>query len=157
MNRLHRLAAPSAAVLLGVTVWQGLGWREDRSVAEDRRAVLRVAEAQGVDLLSLTASNVSERLTAMSERTTGDFKRQLDGITSTFAGTITDQKIEAAGQVVDAAVESLDEDDAKVLLAGDTQVKDDKSDAVTPRSYRIRVSLVRHEGRWLIDNMEFVR
>ncbi|MEJ7635500.1 hypothetical protein [Aeromicrobium sp.] len=145
-----------AVVLVALFVWQGAAWNSHRREDTRRDSALKVARAQVVDLTSLSAGTVEERLADMSSRTTGSFKRQLDGIAQSFSSTVTKNKIEASGKVAALGVVSFGDDKAEVLLAADAEVDSDEAEATTARAYRIKVSLVLSSGRWLVNGMEFV-
>jgi len=146
-----------SAVALAVIVWQAAAWVQHHRDDERRTAAVDVATAQVLDLTTLDSSSVESRLASMSGRVTGDFKRQFDGFAKTFAQVVQHDKIAATGEIKAAGITSYDDDSAVVIVASTTQVSTAKQKAATQRDYRIRVSLDRNGGSWLISGMEFVR
>jgi Mce-associated membrane protein len=163
MNALRKLTVSTAAYLLvtalalAAAVWQGTLWFQDHRYDERRQAAVEVAEDQVLDLTTLDSKTVDAKLKAMGERLSGDFKRQFDGFSETFAGAVTDEKISAAGTVRSVAVSSYDDDTASVLVATRVQVSNGDKPETTQRDYRMRVLLGRDGDVWLVTGMEFVR
>lgn len=163
MNLLRKLSLSTAAYLLvtalavAAAVWQGTLWFQDHRYDDRREAAIAVAEDQVLDLTTLDTKTVDAKLKAMGERLGGDFKRQFDGFSETFAQAVTADKISAAGQVRSVAVSSYDDDKASVLVATTVQVSDGDKKEATQRDYRMRVLLDRDGDAWLVTGMEFVR
>lgn len=122
-----------------------------------RRDAIRVASAQVVDLTTIDPAHVDDRITDLRQRTTGDFRRQLQGIAETFRAVVRTGKVETAGDVVAVAVTSLSERKAHVLVANRTTVINTSAKTPTTRAYRIGVDLLRVKGVWLVSGMEFVQ
>lgn len=142
-----------AAVVLG---WQGITWW-DHKLADDRRDdAVAVAESQVRDLTTMAPDIVDDKLEAMGKRLDGDFKRQFEGFSSTFADAVSKDKIESSGQIVGAAVADYDEDSATVIIASSAQVGQGAQQSVE-RYWRFQVKLARTDDEWLITQMEFVQ
>jgi len=163
MNALRKPTLSTAvfflvtALALGVVTWQGTAWFQDHRSDDRRQAAVEVAEDQVLDLTTLDTKTVHAKLKAMGERLSGDFKRQFDGFSKTFAQAVTADKISATGRVRSVAISSYDEDKASVLVATTVQVSDGDKKQATQRDYRMRVLLDRDGDAWLVTGMEFVR
>jgi len=144
------------AAAAAIIVWQAFVWL-DASRADDQRAdALHTAEAQVVDLTSMDSDNVSQKLKALGERLSGDFKRQFDGFSSAFADAVKEGRIAASGEIRGSAITEYDDDSAKVIVASSAEVTAGKKQPVQ-RQWRFLVTLDRSDDSWLISGMEFVQ
>jgi len=146
-----------SAVALAALVWQATVWVQNARDDDRRTAAVDVAKAQVLDLTTLDSASVASKVKAMGGRVTGDFKRQFDGFSTTFAKVVQHDQIQATGEIKAAGITSYDDDSAVVIVASTAQVTTEKQKAPTQRDYRISVSLERSGGSWLISGMEFVR
>jgi Mce-associated membrane protein len=153
---LRALAGLFAAALVAVLVWQGTALRHEHQLDDRSDAAIRVAQDQVLDLTTLDSDTVSGKIKAMSERTTGDFSRQLEGITKSFVDAVTKAKLTASGDIDAAAIAKIDDSRATVLVATTVLVTNKKEPKPATRSYRMKVELIWSDDRWLIDGMEFV-
>lgn len=143
-------------VLAAVVVWQAKAVRDDNRQDREQRQVIRLAEDQVVDLTTLDAATVKDKIDAMSRRTSGSFKQELTGITQAFVAAVTKSNITAKGQIDSAALVSYQKDEAQVIVASTAQVTSGTDAQPVTRTYRMKVTLQRSGGTWLIDGMEFV-
>lgn len=145
-----------ALLMVVVTVWQGLQWR-DREEEDDRRAAaVQVAQDQVLDLTTIDSDTIDGKLKSMRARTTGEFSRQLEGVVEAFTAAVDKAKLSASGTIDGAAVAAYDGGSAEVLVAATAVVTNASEPQPTGRSYRMRLHLVWADGGWLIDGMEFV-
>jgi Mce-associated membrane protein len=144
------------ALAVAAVVWQGLALYRDRQEDARRDEAVAVARDQVLDLTTLDSDTIDEKLAAMAERLSGDFKRQFDGFAQTFADVVKEDEIRATGEVEAVAVDQYDGDSAVVLVATSAEIAHGKSDKAAEKSYRMRVDLDREGDRWLITGMEFV-
>lgn len=142
--------------LAGATVWQGWVYADHRTDVDQRREAISVAKAQVIDLTTMDSTTVKSKVAAMKRRTSGDFKRQLEGVTSTFESVVSDSDVKAHGKIAEAAVVSIDHKKATILVASTSSVTSKKNLAPATRTYRLRVTLSHNQDGWLINGMEFV-
>lgn len=150
----------AVVVTLGVSAvfaWQLVTYLNHRAEDDRRTEVLSLAKAQVIDLTTLDSTTVEGKLKALKDRTSGQFKRQLEGMASTFAGVVSDSKVKADGVVTSAAIDELSEKKASVLIASTSTVSNSKQPQPSTGTYRFRVDLVNSGGTWLISGMEFVQ
>ena len=79
------------------------------------------------------------------------FKASSEGLLAAYAKT----KLQSTGKVRQAAVESIDDDSAKVLVAVDADTVP-AGTLTNPPRLRWQVSVVRQHGVWLIDDFRSV-
>lgn len=151
------VAVAVVLALLAVIVVETIAVARHQHLESLRRDAIRVANAQVVDLTTVDPTQVDARIADLRKRTTGDFRRQLQGISETFRSVVRSGKVETAGDVVASAVTSVTDRRAHVLVANRTTVSNTSAKKPTTRAYRIGVDLVRVHDVWLVSGMEFVQ
>lgn len=142
--------------LAALVIWQatgaihahGLDGREDGAVA--------LANTQVLDLTTVDTATAKQKLTRLQARSTGDFGKQISGLSSTFQNVLKRGHIAAKGHIVAAGISSFSDDTATVLVVSATTVTTAKEPHGVKRTYRCRVSLTRESGKWLVNDMKFV-
>ena len=143
-----------ALAVAAVLTWRTTEQREDEAAAG--RAAVTAAEAQVLELTTLDQRRIDDQLATLRSHTTGEFRRQFEGILNTFATVVKEQKIQATGSIGGSGLERLDGRRATVLVASVAEVTNADSKKPVPRTYRIRVNLSLVDGDWLTSGMEFV-
>ena len=163
MNLADKKLGSSVVLLVALTVlagaalaWQGQVWRDHRNDDDARAAAVQVATDQVLDLTTLDSDTIDAKVAAMGKRLSGDFKRQFDGFSQTFADVVADDKIRASGELKSVAVAAYDGHKADILVATTVDITTGKAKKPTQRDYRMKVSLEGSGDDWLITGMEFV-
>jgi Mce-associated membrane protein len=164
----RRLRAPNVALaltvaavvaicaLLGVSGW--IVWHHQNVLQERQRAAAYVATArQGViNLTSLDFNKANEGVQRVLDSATGEFRDEFQKRAEDFASVVKDSKAVTEGSVAAAAVESMNNDSAIVLVLGNERVTNIAGAKDQPRTFRFRVSVV-HDGDQLkVSKVEFV-
>jgi Mce-associated membrane protein len=142
--------------LLGASGW--MAWQHHQVVNERQRAAAYVATArQGVvNLTSLDFNKAKEDVQRVLDIATGEFKDDFQKRAEDFASVVKDSKAVTEGSVAAAAVESMNENSAVVLVLGNERVTNIAGAKDQPRTFRFRVSVV-HDGDDLkVSKVEFV-
>ena len=144
------LVVAAVVVVLEVTK---LRPRSDEASADqqNRSDVTRAAERFTVQVNTYDASSMDgyqkSMNTMMSPKFQADYKKVIDQLSS----TIKQAKVTSKGDVLASAVASVDSDSAQVLVVSDATVKT-VYDPNLARHFRWEVSLVKINGRWLVDD-----
>jgi len=164
----RRLRAPNLAValtvaaavaicgLLGVSGW--MAWHHHNVQQERQRSAAYVATArQGVvNLTSLDFNKAKEGVQRILDSATGEFRDDFQRRAEDFASVVKDSKAVTEGSVASAAVESMNNDSAVVLVLANERVTNIAGAKDQPRTFRFRVSVV-HDGDQLkVSKVEFV-
>jgi Mce-associated membrane protein len=142
--------------LLGVSGW--LAWHHHNIVQERQRAAAYIAAArQGVvNLTSLDFNKAKEDVQRVLDSATGAFKDDFQKRAEDFESVVKDSKAVTEGSVAAAAVESMNNDSAVVLVLANERVTNIAGAKDQPRTFRFRVSVV-HDGDQLkLSKVEFV-
>lgn len=148
--------AVTAAVLVVLGVVLGLGARADHADAQRREEIVAVARQVVVNVTTLSHETVDQDVANMLSDTTGDFRRQFEDGSSTFADVVREGQVESSGEVRLAGVEQVSEQEGTVLLAVHSTVRNSAAPDGEQRHYRLAVTMQHQEGRWLASNVEFV-
>lgn len=152
--------APAAlvAVLIALAVATGVArWQQVRAGhdSEARAQVVRVASDGAAALLSYRPDTVDADLAAAKDRLTGDFLDYYNKFTTeVVAPASKEKKIATTATVPAAAVSSIDESTAVVLIFVNQSATTGESKAATESASSVRVQLTRVDGRWLIEKFD---
>jgi Mce-associated membrane protein len=164
-RRMHRptskAVSVAAAVMLmcasfvasGYVVWHHRIASQKRWGAAEFTAAAR---QDVVALMSLDFNKTKEDMQRISDNSTGTFKQHFPVIAEQLTQGLERSKIVTTVTVSDAAVESMSENSAVVLVAATTQAKE-ADGPQEPRTWHIAVSLLREGGRPKMANVEFVQ
>jgi Mce-associated membrane protein len=160
------LAAILAASLLLVDGRERLAqaatpWRtEPRPSAElsaEHREVAAAAQEMALAFLTVDHRDMEPVVDAVLDRATGAFAEQYAAQRERLVAEAERTRAVATPQVVASGVAEVGGGEATVLVAADSVVRNAGSDEPRPRYYRLRLELVRVDGRWLTRSVEFVR
>ena len=145
------LVAVLAAVILVLEV-TSLRLRAEEAQADRaaRSDVVRAAERFAVQVNNYDVSSVDRYQATITPLLSPKFKDEFEKAMTDIITSVKQAKMTSKGEVLSSAVASLDPDSAQVLVVSDANVKtvfDTRA-----RHFRWEVSLVRIDGRWLVDN-----
>jgi Mce-associated membrane protein len=157
-------------VVGGVLSYRTYQDRQDEKAEQERYGdVVSAATGMAEAFINIDYRDVDATYEAVSARATGAFRDEYtkalgqEGQNSgadTLVGLLTEAKSVMTGEVVNAAVSSLDKDSARVLIVTDGTVTNTQPGEGEPteqaRSFRLALDLVRTDGKWLTNNLEFV-
>jgi Mce-associated membrane protein len=129
---------------------------EDRAQERAGKDAVEVARAQTLNMLSVRPDNVDSRMRTLLANSTGEFRRDFESVQQSFGAVVTKGEVVSTAHVVSSAVAELDDSDARVLLAVDSEVRNGKRQETRSRQYRLIADLTRKGERWLISGMRFV-
>ncbi|MBZ5735228.1 hypothetical protein K8Z61_12045 [Nocardioides sp. TRM66260-LWL] len=156
------VAVGSAGTLATLLLRRGTDSQPERDavMAVAREFVQRV-NTYGPDQLDATTKTMPSYRSAVEQLVTPKFKTSFLQSVTLPESRVAGSGLTVKGSVLGAGVDSLDADSASVLVpvAIDASVKDDKGKTVKapPQLGRFVVSLVRIDGRWLVDDFTDVR
>ena len=137
------------ALVLGVAVLRP----RSEQVEADRQArsdVTRAAERFAVQVNNYDVSSVDRYQASVTPMLSPKFKGEFQKAMADIVSSVKQAKMSSKGEVLTSAVSSLDPDSAQVLVVSDANVKtvfDTRA-----RHFRWEVSLVKIDGKWLVDN-----
>lgn len=125
--------------------------------ADQREVEFTEAARQGVvALTSLDFSRAEQDVARVLEHSTGAFRDDFAGRAQDFTSVIQQSQVATAGTVNAAAVESMTEDSAVVLIAATSQVTNSAGAQGEPRAWRLSVTVTREGDTIKMSKVEFV-
>jgi Mce-associated membrane protein len=156
------VAGGLVVVLLALLVAVGLvltGQDEtDAGLTAAQQEVAAAARTEALAFLTVDHRDMDPLIDAVLDGATGDFAEQYASQRETLTSEAVRTEATSSPEVVALGVGDQDDDSATVLVAANSTV----TNAGTPdegqvRYYRLRLQLVREDGRWLTDDLRFVR
>lgn len=123
---------------------------EVKAEQQSRADVVRAAERFTVQVNNYGVDTIDGYQQSITPMLSPKFKGEFDKAMQDIVASVKQAKMSSKGQVLTSAVASVDPDSAQVLVVADSQVKtvfDTRA-----RHFRWQVSLVRLDGKWLVDN-----
>lgn len=159
-----------ACVVGGVLSFRTYQDRQDEKAEQERYGeVIAAATKEAEAFLNIDYRDPDATLDAVSEGATGEFREQYEQAlgqegdegngsdTATLIDLMIASKSVMTAEVVNAAVSSVDKDSARVLIASDGTVQNTGAEGQEQaRTFRLALELVRLDGKWLTNNLEFV-
>jgi len=156
---LIALLLACACVVGGVLSLRSYQDRQDEKTEQERYGdVIAAATEEAEAFINIDYRKPDATFDAVAAGATGAFKTQYKSVSADLIEILTTAKSVMTGEVVNAAVSTIDSDSARVLVAtegtvANVGVKDGKEQA---RSFRLALEMVRSDGKWLTNNLEFV-
>jgi Mce-associated membrane protein len=147
-----------AVLVLAVAAAGWSGWRlYSRQAAErDQAAAVAAARQFTIDFVSISAATVDSDIQRVTSGATGDFAGEYERGKTQVRAAVVENEVRSEGTVLRAGLVSADADSAVVLVAVDATVRNVKAPQGRPAHYRVKVDMVKEEGRWLVSKLEFV-
>jgi Mce-associated membrane protein len=160
MSEASTLAKPAAIILiLGCTGASGyMAWKDQEATRQQQRTAAFVAGArQGVmNLTSLDFNRAKDDVQRVIDSSTGEFKDQVQQRSADFTRVVQESKAITEGTVNGAALESMDEHSAKVLVCATSRVTNKPDAKDEPRTWRLKVTVADDGGHYKMSKVEFV-
>jgi Mce-associated membrane protein len=145
-----------AVVSVVVCIVASLSWRSAVDADKRNAEVLDVASTMAVNLVTLGKQTADADLARVIDGTTGDFRDQFVSAADGFDSLLTDGGVDSTGGVKSAGIVDASDEQATVLAAVTSTVKNNEAPDGEVRVYRMKLTLDNVDGRWLVSNVEFV-
>jgi Mce-associated membrane protein len=162
-RRLPSLSATSkvAAIIL-ICAFAGASgyivWQDHDATERAQRAANFVAGArQGViNMTSLDFNRAKEDVQRVLDTSTGQFRDDFQQRAKDFVSVVEQSKVVTQGTVNAAAVESMDQHSASVLVAATSRITNAAGAKDEPRAWRLRVTVTEDGGQYKMSKVDFV-
>jgi len=156
---LIALSAIVAVVAAGLLV----GWRHSAGQADGlrqqatlRATALSAAQAYAVDLTTYDYTKLAAQQSKLAGESTSSFQKTFADSMKSLGPIFRQLHATATGKVVDAAVVSASDKSAVVIAFVDQTANSAKMAKPEAQSSRVRMTLVRTAGSWLLDRVDLV-
>jgi Mce-associated membrane protein len=150
------LAVVIICALLGASGY--MAWKH-RAVAQERHRSAEFAAAARQGVVSLTSMDfhtAQQDVQRVLDNSTGPFKDDFQTRAGDFTKTVEQSKVVTKGTVNAAAVESMTDNSAVVLVAATSEVTNSAGAKQEPRAWRLSVSVSDDAGQIKMSKVEFV-
>lgn len=150
------IALLCTAALLAVGGY--LTWDHQKTVHTERnRAEFAAAARQvAVGLMSIDHTNADADVRRIIDNSTGEFRDEFAHASEDFVKLAKDAKVTTEATATAAAVESMTDDTAVVLVTVSSTVTNAEGAEDAPRNWRLSVDLKRDGGQIKMSKVEFV-
>lgn len=164
LSRTHALLGVILLVLCGWLVLfavQGSAAAPGSTPAEGRAQeqadITRAARAEALAFLEIDHKRMDELTDRVLAGATGDFKKQYETSLKSLKEASTSQESVSKGSINEIGLSEVDADSATVFVAAASKVQNKGTKGeVEDRSWRIKLSMVKEDSRWLVSQLEFV-
>lgn len=144
------------AGLLAASGW--MIWHHREAVHRQQLAAEYTAAARQtvVTLMSLDFNHAQDAVKNILDNSTGEFREDFEAQSKDFVKLAQDAKVVTEANVTGAAVDTLSDDKAVVLVAVNTKVTNTTGANQQPRPWRVAVDMVREGDQIKLSKVEFV-
>jgi Mce-associated membrane protein len=161
MPSLYTIAALAAVVI--ICAFAGLSAcmvRQHREATEQRQreaAFVGGAKQGVINMISLDYNKAKEEVQRVIDGSTGQFKDDFQQRANDVISVVTQSKAVTEGTVNAAALESIDENSAVVLVSATSQITNSPPGKdEPPRMWRLRVTVAEVGGQYKMSKVEYV-
>jgi Mce-associated membrane protein len=135
-----------------------MAWQNHEATERGQRAARSVAGArQGViNMTSLDFSKAKEDVQRVIDSSTGQFRDDFTQRAKDFTTVVERSKVVTEGTVTAAALESMDERSASVLVSATSKITNAAGAKDEPRAWRLRVTVTEDGGQYKMSKVDFV-
>ncbi|MET0840086.1 MAG: hypothetical protein ABWY19_14990 [Marmoricola sp.] len=127
------------------------------SLSRQYEAVSKAAKEETIAFLTVDYKNMDALMDKVLSGASGTFKEQYSGARSNLKTSATRAKAVSTGKVLSVGVSDIDQDNATVFVAADSQVTNASTQGkAVPRYYRLKLTMVRQGDSWLTSDLAFV-
>ena len=141
------------AVASGYMIWQD----HDTTERAQRAANFVAGARQGVvNMTSLDFNRAKEDVQRLLDSSTGEFRDDFQQRAKDFTSVVEQSKVVTQGTITAAALESMDEHSASVLVLATSRITNAAGAKDEPRLWRLRVTVTEEGGQYKMSKLEFV-
>ena len=151
----------AAAIILICALGAATGymmWQDHEASERAQRAANFVAGArQGIiNMTSLDFNRAKEDVQRVIDSSTGSFRDDFAQRAKDFTSVVEQSKVVTQGTVSSAALESMDEHSASVLVLATSKITNAAGAKDEPRVFRLRVTVTEDGGQFKMSKVDFV-
>ncbi|MGW1739231.1 hypothetical protein ACWCPQ_10515 [Nocardia sp. NPDC001965] len=147
------LVVIAALVISGFSIWnhQRIGAQQDRA-----DAYLAAARQGVLALTSMDSGRAADDVKRVLDNSTGAFRTDFQTRSEDFTKVVEQSKVATQGEITGAAVESMTDESAVVLVAAVSRITNSAGAQQQPRVWRLSVTVTRDGPDLLMSKVEFV-
>lgn len=130
--------------------------RQQDTRNDSRMSVMQAARQMTHDFTTYKYDTWDADAQRVIDGSTGQFKQEFSDAAGSVKTSVVSGKVTSTGEVLEAAVQSIDTDSAQILMVADAVVTNAAQDGAKRRHYRIKLEMVREGDRWLVADLKAV-
>jgi Mce-associated membrane protein len=152
------LAACAAVVagLAGLTGWLGYQHYQSHQAQQRQVVFLQAARQAALNLTTISYTEAGADVARILDSTTGQFRDDFQHRSQPFIDVVNKAQSTSVGTVIEAAVQSEQDNQAQVLVAVNVDTSLAGVREPQPRAWRMRVTVQRVGSGAKVSNVEFV-
>jgi Mce-associated membrane protein len=143
-------------VALAAVLVSAVAIRRQQSRDDERSAVLQAGRQTAIDFTTYQYGSWDGDVDRVLSDSTGQFKEEFSAAANQVKTQVVANQATSRGEVLEAAVASMDGDSAQVLVVANAVVTNTAAKTGQQRHYRIKLDLVREGDRWLTADLQAV-
>ncbi|GAB07010.1 Mce-associated membrane protein [Gordonia amarae] len=136
------------------TAWFGTQWRSAENTDKAADAAVVAARQFTTTLTSVSANSLDKDFNAVLAGSAGEFHQMYAKSSDQLRQLLIDNKAQAKGTVLASGVVSASTDKVVVVMFVDQTVQNVSNTQPRIDRSRIRVTMTKHDGRWLAEKVE---
>lgn len=156
-NRAVIAAVVAFALLVGLNGW--LGWRnhQARHAEQVREQMVQAGRDGLLALTTIDHQRVDDDVQRILDTSTGQFRDDFAQRAEPFKDAARKAQSNSVGTISEAAVESVDGDQGRVLVALTVMTSNDGAPDRQAQGWRTRVTVNRADGEFKVAAVEFIQ
>lgn len=127
------------------------------TLSRQYKEVTKAARTETEAFLTVDYKNMDPLIDKVVAGSAGSFKEQYSRAKVTLKASAQDAQALSTGKVLSVGVGDIDDSDAIVFVAADSQVSNKSTKGkAQPRYYRFKLTMVHKGGTWLTSDLQFV-
>lgn len=122
----------------------------------DRAEALAAARQAAANLTSFNFDSATSDTQRLSSIATPNFERSFAPNEAAFTQMLQASKLKVTGDVTGAGLYGYSDQETHALIAIKAQVQNAETPNAQERDYRMDLTMVRQNGRWLVDSAQFI-
>ncbi|MDX6233658.1 MAG: Mce-associated rane protein [Nocardioidaceae bacterium] len=167
LNRTTVTNAVLAVILVALCGWLVLfairgseaapGSTPTEKLADQYSDISRAAHSETLAFLAIDHKRMDELTQRVLDGATGTFEKQYKASLKSLKETAVSQESISKGRVDEVGVSEVEARTATVFVAAGSKVQNKGTKGkVEDRSWRIKLTMAKEHGRWLVSQLEFV-
>lgn len=157
LRTIDRVAAVATVVLLVAAVAAATVWGFSRADEAETRAAVSAAREAATALTTIKFDSAPANVQNVVDRSTGEFAAMFSQNSDSYVKLVQESKIDTAGQVLEAGVESQESNIVRTLVAMRSTVRNQSVPDGEQREYRMKLEMTKEDGQWLVSRVDFLQ
>ena len=155
-SRVAIAGLAAVAVLVGLNGWLGYRDYQVRHIERVRQEMVAAARQGAINLTTIDHEHVDEDVQRILDSSTGVFRDDFAQRAKPFSEAARRAQSKSVGTVTEAALESADGDEGRVLVAMNVMTSNRGVPEQQPQGWRMRVTVTRVDDEAKVSKVEFI-